>query len=107
MKPPIETPTEHRPNTGLTPGGSSGGDQRSENEGDEMTEQPTNENAVMTASEVAALFRVHPKTVYEAFNRGDLPGVRVGRLIRFPRALVVEWARGNASVSRSPRRQKK
>jgi excisionase family DNA binding protein len=49
---------------------------------------------LMTADEIASALRVNRKTVYDAYKRGELPGKRLGRLLRFPRALVVRWAQG-------------
>jgi excisionase family DNA binding protein len=60
----------------------------------------------MNAGELAAYLRVNRKTVYDEFRRGELPGQRVGRLIRFYRPDVIKWLRGNGSVSRSPRRKR-
>jgi excisionase family DNA binding protein len=50
---------------------------------------------LMNAEEIAALFRVDRKTIYEANRNGVLIGKRFGkRLIRFPRASVLKWAEG-------------
>ena len=64
--------------------------------------------AVMTVDEVARLLRVNPKTVYEAVDRGEIPGVRrVGRVIRMSRDVVLRWlTEGQGRVSRSSRRSK-
>lgn len=49
-------------------------------------------SAVLTVDEVAALLRLNRKTIYEAFQRGDLPGGRrLGRSIRFDRATILAW----------------
>jgi excisionase family DNA binding protein len=61
---------------------------------------------LITADEIAAVFRVNRKTVYDALKRRELPGVHIGRLIRFYRADVIDWLRGNGSVPRSSRRRK-
>jgi len=48
--------------------------------------------AVVTAPELAALLRVNRKTIYEAAQRGEIPGAfRVGRSLRFSRSLVLAW----------------
>lgn len=55
---------------------------------------------VLTVEEVAALLRVNRKTVYDLFNKGELPGGRrVGRCIRFSRDAVVMWLAGNHAAS--------
>ncbi|MCP4603965.1 MAG: helix-turn-helix domain-containing protein [Proteobacteria bacterium] len=76
------------------------------------SENPTNEqetNAlplILTVKETAALLRVNRNTVYELFQRGELPGGRrVGRCIRFSREAVLQWLRGNVSTSREMRKK--
>ena len=60
-------------------------------------------SAVLTVDEVAALLRLNRKTIYEAFQRGELPGGRrVGRSIRFDRATILDWL---AAGDTSPRRR--
>ncbi len=63
------------------------------------------QSQVMTADEVAALFRVNRKTVYAAFKAGEIPGGRrIGGTIRFHRGSVLRWlAEGQERASRSPR----
>lgn len=55
----------------------------------------------LSVQETAALFRVHPQVVYRAVNAGEIPSVRVGRIIRIPRADVEAMAR--QSVASSPK----
>lgn len=60
---------------------------------DESDDLPT----FLRVDEVAALLRVNRKTVYEAVQRGDIPGVvRLGRLIRFRRDDVLAWMSSSA-----------
>ena len=48
--------------------------------------------AILKAEEVAALLRVNRKTLYEAVQRDEIPGViRVGRCVRFSRDEVLGW----------------
>ena len=55
---------------------------------------------VITVDEVASLLRVNRNTVYDLFQRGEIPGGRkVGRIIRFSRDTVVEWLQGNVLTS--------
>lgn len=52
---------------------------------------------VLKASEVAELLRVSPKTLYEAVQRDEVPGViRVGRCLRFQRDAVLAWMGGSS-----------
>ena len=65
-------------------------------EGEIVSELP----AVLTVSEVARLLRVNRNTVYELFQRREIPGGRkVGRCIRFSRDAVVQWLQGNVLTS--------
>ena len=45
---------------------------------------------IMTPSEVAALLKIHLKTVYKLAERGVIPGNRIGRSWRFNRGDVLE-----------------
>jgi excisionase family DNA binding protein len=66
-----------------------------------VSEMPT----VLTVDEVAQLLRVNRNTIYELFQRREIPGGRkVGRCIRFSRDVVVMWLQGNCRDSRSHRR---
>jgi len=47
----------------------------------------------LTVPELAALLRVGRKAVYAAVERGEIPGtIRVGKIIRFRTADVLDWA---------------
>jgi excisionase family DNA binding protein len=52
---------------------------------------------VLTVEELAALLKVNPQTVYRRFRAGEIPGVRIGRSIRFPRSSVEAWLRLRAA----------
>ena len=45
---------------------------------------------IMTPSEVAALLKIHLKTVYKWAEKGVIPGNRIGRSWRFSRSDVLE-----------------
>ena len=45
---------------------------------------------IMTPSEVAALLKIHLKTVYKLAEKGTIPGNRIGRSWRFSRNDVLE-----------------
>lgn len=53
-------------------------------------------DAILTVEELAAYLKVNAQTVYRRFRAGELPGVRVGRSIRFPKAVVDAWLRARA-----------
>lgn len=62
---------------------------------------------VLTVEEAASLLRLNRKTVYEAIDRGELPGARrIGRKIRVCRATLLQWlAQGQGRVSHSKGRK--
>lgn len=60
--------------------------------------------AVLTVKEVAELLRINRNTVYELFQRGEIPGGRkVGNSIRFSREALLQWLRGNVLTSEKTR----
>ena len=62
----------------------------------------------LKVGEVAKLLRVSRDTVYRLAARGELPGRKVGRIWRFPRAAIDEYmcerttARGAEDAALSP-----
>ncbi len=69
------------------------------------TSPPTRE--ILTVDELADFLRLNRKTVYEAIDRGEIPGVRrIGESYRIHRATVLEWfasSQGRVSHSRRHR----
>ena len=51
---------------------------------------------LLRADQAAALLAVKTSWVYNAVRTGDLPCLRVGRHIRFTRAMLEEWLAGRA-----------
>jgi excisionase family DNA binding protein len=49
---------------------------------------------LLNAAEAAELLTAREATVYDMARRGDLPCVRIGRLVRFVEADLVEWIDG-------------
>lgn len=45
---------------------------------------------IMTPSEVAALLKIHVKTVYKLAEKGVLPGNRIGRSWRFSKGDILK-----------------
>jgi excisionase family DNA binding protein len=54
---------------------------------------------IMTPSEVAALLKIHLKTVYKLAEKGVIPGNRIGRSWRFSRSDVLELVSNNKSMT--------
>jgi excisionase family DNA binding protein len=48
-------------------------------------------DSLLTADEVAAIFKIKRHTVYDWVKRGIIPTVRLGRLIRFRREDVIKF----------------
>lgn len=46
---------------------------------------------LLTAEEVAEMLRIPKAHVYELARRGKIPCTRIGRLVRFPQARILEW----------------
>ena len=56
-------------------------------------------DAVMTAREVAALLRVNIKTVYEATRQNGIPCRRIGRRLLFSRRAIMAWLETQGRVT--------
>jgi excisionase family DNA binding protein len=52
------------------------------------------DNPLLNAGQVAELLAVRRSWVYEAVRSGQLPCLRVGRHIRFKRAMLEDWLAG-------------
>jgi excisionase family DNA binding protein len=59
------------------------------------------EMRMMTAREVAVLYRLPIATVYALARRREIPVVAISRLYRFPRAALERWAE-NGGSNRGP-----
>jgi len=58
---------------------------------------------LLSDKDVAKLLGIQPDTVRRWAARGDLPCVRLGRLLRFRAEDVAQWIALHATVSASPR----
>jgi excisionase family DNA binding protein len=56
---------------------------------------------IMTPSEVAALLKIHLKTVYKLAEKGVIPGNRIGRSWRFNRNDVLELVSSSKPITLS------
>jgi excisionase family DNA binding protein len=54
---------------------------------------------IMTPSEVAALLKIHLKTVYKLAEKGVIPGNRIGRSWRFSRNDVLELVSSKSGLA--------
>ncbi|WP_445152802.1 helix-turn-helix domain-containing protein [Baekduia sp. Peel2402] len=54
-------------------------------------QQEQDQEALMTADEVASLMQVTSAWVYAESRRGALPHVRLGRYVRFRRSAINRW----------------
>jgi excisionase family DNA binding protein len=48
---------------------------------------------IMTAEELAEYLKLDPQTIYRKFRRGEIPGIRIGRAVRFKRDIIDGWLR--------------
>jgi len=64
-------------------------DSKKKNVNSDPQEVEDHDKEIMTADEVAELCRVNRKTVYDAYKNGQLPGIKIGRLLRFRRSSVL------------------
>ncbi len=46
---------------------------------------------VLTVVEAARFLRIGRSAAYEAVRTGEIPSQRIGKLIRIPRAALLEW----------------
>ena len=57
---------------------------------------------LLTVSEAAQLLRISRGLCYELIHRGELPAVRLGRVIRVPRFGLEQWIAREAGLSSEP-----
>ena len=57
---------------------------------------------ILTASEVASLLHVHPRTVYKLVKQGSLPGRKFGGGWRFSRRDIMQMISPRESAARPP-----
>lgn len=70
-------------------------------------------NKALTVAELAEYLGLAKDTVYRKVKAGEIPGVRIGRIWRFPQDLIDEWlrrkaeARGERQEARGGKRRKR
>lgn len=59
-----------------------------------MSDEP---KEILRVEEVAELLGVHPRTVYDYANAGEIPHRRLGRRLLFSRRAILAWVEGKAA----------
>ena len=54
---------------------------------------------LLTVPEAARVLRISRNLAYELVARGEIPAIRLGRVIRVPRAALEEWVKCEAAPS--------
>ena len=57
---------------------------------------------LLTVSEAARVLRISRNLAYELVARGELPAVRLGRIIRVPRFGLESWITRQAGLPEAP-----
>jgi excisionase family DNA binding protein len=72
---------------------------------DKMTEQKTGSGGevLMTVEQTARRLGVGRTLAWGLVKRGEIPSIRLGRLVRVPTSALEEWIRHEASAHRSER----
>jgi excisionase family DNA binding protein len=73
--------------------------QRPSNRGGEWTV-----DSVLTAKELAGLFKIQPSTIYRLVKKNKMPGFRMGRDWRFSLAAIEKWTKTKSPVDNDPGR---
>lgn len=72
-----------------------GGDGRPEGEGELLNQRQYTDlpdpDTLLTFKEGCGVLRICPRLAWTLVNSGELPHLRIGRLIRFRRAALVAW----------------
>lgn len=48
-------------------------------------------NILLTVEELAKYLKIKPDTIYKKVRKGELPAIKLGKLVRFPKELIDEW----------------
>lgn len=63
-----------------------------------MRKDVGDEPALLRVEQVAAQLGVNRSTVFELLKRGELPVLRIGRLVRIPRKALDAWIEGRTEL---------
>lgn len=61
------------------------------------------DQALLTVPETARLLRISRNLAYDLMARGELPSVRLGRVIRVPRSSLDDWVKTSVAAGPGPR----
>ena len=50
-----------------------------------------NMNILLTVEELAKYLKIKPDTIYKKVRKGELPAIKLGKLVRFPKELIDQW----------------
>ena len=56
---------------------------------------PTDSSSVLTIEDLAEYLKISKSTLYKLAQRGELPGIKVGRHWRFHKNAVDEWLKSH------------
>jgi excisionase family DNA binding protein len=62
------------------------------------TTKPPSEGRFLTVSEAAARLQVSAKTIRRLIEHGDLPALRIGRLVRIPEENFERFLKGRQTI---------
>lgn len=48
-------------------------------------------NILLTVEELARYLKIKPDTIYKKVRKGELPAIKLGKLVRFPKELIDQW----------------
>ncbi len=54
-------------------------------------------NILLTVEELAKYLKVKPDTIYKKVRKGELPAIKLGKLVRFPKDLIDQWLSEHAT----------
>ena len=61
---------------------------------------------ILTIDDLAAYLKISKSTLYKLVQAGKLPGQKVGKRLRFHKAVVDEWLGNSANGTPPPPRQR-
>lgn len=54
-------------------------------------------NILLTVEELAKYLKIKPDTIYKKVRKGELPAIKLGKLVRFPKELIDQWLAQHAT----------
>jgi excisionase family DNA binding protein len=65
------------------------------------------EELILTPKELAHYLRLNQQTIYRMVARGDIPVIRIGRTVRFRKAVIDDWLNAKTEGKEKPTTKKK